>query len=778
MNLKPRTVCLLSTLMVIAIFTGLGASAGDQTAKSYVIEQASGSSQDSNVATVESQDSLTEIVVVARKRSENLQVVPIAATVMSAADIDKQSVLTMDSLGLTIPGFKIAESSAVGAAPIIMIRGQVEGDIIATLDPSVGVYVDGVYWSRAAGADAALVDLQSIEVLKGPQGTLFGRNTTGGALNIRTSNPDVSEYAGTVSATAGAYNEFDQTLIFNAPLIRDVLGVRLAVNHNEHDGYAYNTVLDTKVDSKEDTTFRVKVLAEPTEDLRFLLSYENFLIVEDQTPSQLDYVNPQGAALFLANLTTGTGLSQYIGGNPRLTQANNTERQDTRTQTVSLSSNYDLGSSELKFIGAYRQDYSSDNLDLDGTPLTLLTQYGETQTDEFTGELQFIGQALDERLKYVAGYFWFAEHGYERSTAYALVPINPDNPSFIDGDIRNRSQAGYFQGTYKLTDALSITGGVRYTADNKVLVSHNATGSPTGDFCTVPDAVGATNPALCSQYFQAKSSDPDYTVSLDYAFTDDIFGYLKVAHGYRAGGDNLRGSITPASFAPFAPETALNYEVGLKSEFFEHKLRVNIAAYYTDYKDIQRSVLVQTATGGVATFIANAAAGKVYGGEVEAQALVYKGLRLGTSLGVIQAHYDSYEDLLGNHVNEPFPFTPEFQYSLTADYSHMLPLGTANLHMDWGWQSRVTFPTGFTNGGTTSPNFPTDTIAQGSYGLLNAKLSWLFEQQHLELALYGRNITNRLYRISAIDLVDAGLGFNSADYGPPVTYGGQVTYKF
>ena len=748
---------------------------------------------------------LGEVVVTARKRAENLQSVPIAATVLSGNELAKQNVVTIDQIATTVPGLHIDVAPSQGTAPLIAIRGQVQNDTLATLDPSVGVYVDGIYWSRAVGADAALADVNNLDVLKGPQGTLFGRNTTGGAIDIHTNDPNLKSYGGVATVTAGAYSEKDGGIVLNAPIIDDKLGVRVVYQHNSHDGYQYDTTTGQRLDSQDNTTIRVKVLAQPTEKLRILASYENFNIDQESAGFKLTYAQPVDFTKPLG--TTGVGnlyslvtTGAFLPGAPASPHSDDDDGNyhvGARTQTAGLTGSYDLGFGVLKLIGGYRKVNALSNDDLDGTAEPILQTHGDTLTEEYTGEAQLAGKVLDNRLAYAVGYYWFKESGTDQSSSVALPGLSPFNPTNIDGVVDNRSEAGYFQGTYSFTPQLSLTGGVRYTSDHKALISSNSViNAATGAFvCAVPKTLangtivtGTADQADCSAEFANASSDVDYTVSLDYQFTPAILGYLKVAHGYRAGGDNIRGSasvlngeiVGANTFAAFNPETALNYEAGFKTEFFNHRLRVNGAGYYTDYSNIQRSEIIQTATGGQATDLINAAAGKIYGGELEAQAIVYDGLRLGASLSVIEASYSTFIDPISgaDHSGEAFPYTPKIQYSLTGDYTHPAPLGHVNFHTDWGWQSTTTFDTGYAQNGTTVGDFPVSSIRQSPYGILNLRVSYDFDQPNVEVALFGRNVADKTYRTSALDFVDAGVGINSVQYGAPATYGVQLTYRF
>lgn len=738
---------------------------------------------------------LQEVVVTARRRSENLQSVPIAVTALSGAELKNQNVIDISNVARTAPNVNITVGSQNPVAPTIAIRGQVQVDTLATEDPSVGVYVDGIYWSRIVGANAALVDVQSAEILKGPQGTLFGRNTTGGAVNIRTGDPVLTSYSGSASVTAGSYGEVDSTLVVNAPIVDDKLGVRFAYSHTGEDGYGVAYGTGQRLGAADTDTFRIKVLARPTDKSSVLLSYENFSFQGTPAAQKITYVDPAGAAgldvLFASGGCVQAVLpscpAPYVPGkdslnnyanDPKVHSDSSTERlgTNTHTQTLGLTGTYDLGIGTLKAIGGYRKVNNFSVGDFSGTPYLLVDTDFQSVIEEYTGELQFNGRAFNDRFNYTVGYYWFKEAGNDDETADALAAINPVNPDYYLGIVDNRSQAAYGQGTYRLTDRLSLTGGVRYSIDHKALVSGNGVTEPgLGFVCAAPDGAGLPQ-SQCSQEFGTSSSDVDYTASLDYKFAPDILGYIKTAKGYRAGGINLRGLFTPAAFVAFQPETATNYEAGLKSELFERRVRLNLAAYYTDYSDIQRTANVSNGAGGVTSALVNAASGKVYGGEAELQWLVGHGLHLGASLGVTEASYDTYMDLLGDHSKEPFPYTPKVQASVSADYTHDVPHGHALLHADYAWQDTTYFLAGFLNGNT--PDSPLSSIRQAPYGVVNLRLAYTLDPYNVEIAVFGRNVGNTQYRTAVEDFVGAGIGYNVAQYAPPATFGVQVSYKF
>ncbi len=723
-------------------------------------------------------------MVTARRRTERLQNVPIAVTSLSGRDLTKQNAQVLSQIALTVPSLQIKEGPGSSDAPILAIRGQVQNDTVATLDPSVGIYVDDIYWARAAGANATLADIANAEVLRGPQGTLFGRNTTGGALNIHTTEPSLTTYSGLASVTIGDYGERDGTVAFGGPIIPDKLGIRVVVDHQGNDGYGSSSATGQRLESLDATTVRVKVLAQPIEPLQIRLSYENYGEFGTPSPAELDYLEPGGdAALYgefyplLFQHKSPGNLADYLYTDPHVDAAGTKQAADARTQTASLRASYDFDFGTLKLIEGYRKVSTLLDVNLAGVPIPLLSASLPDVAEQNSTEVQFTGHALDNRLTYTLGYFFFEESGHEDSNAIALAGLNPANPSLIRGDFANRSQAVYGQATYKVTDKLSVTAGLRFSVDHKDLVSHNAEYLNGSYYCTVPDHVGDPSPQTCNQSFAANSSSTDFLVSADYKFTPDLLGYAKVSNGYRAGGDNLRGSVTPQSFAPFAPETVTSYEAGIKSEFLQHRLRVNLAGYYEDYENIQRSIIITVPGAGEATLVENAAKGYVYGGEAEAQYIVVDGLRVGGTLSLTQAYYSKYEDAQGSHVGEPYPYTPKVQTSATVDYTQPVPFGAINLHGDFAWQTDE-----FLYPGLDGSKFPlaadiTSSLRQHDFGILNLRASYTLEKYNVEFALFGRNVTNVDYRATAIDFANAGLGLNTVLYGPPATYGGQITYR-
>ncbi|MEH6792106.1 TonB-dependent receptor [Parasphingorhabdus sp.] len=739
------------------------------------------------------QSGLDEIVVTARRRAESAQTVPISITAFSGEDLASQSAVKVNDVSRLTPNLFIGPPGSAPGGLVIGIRGQVQTDTIATLDPSVGIYVDGVYWARAQGANADLLDIERVEVLKGPQGTLFGRNSTGGALNITTANPDTTSFSGVLQGRIGNFGQLDAMAVLNIPLVEDELAVRFAANKVNNDGFYRNTFLDTRLREDDTYTVRGKLLANIGPSLKMVVSYEHFDLGQAGNFTRLISSLPfPSAPEFQALIETGGSLTfgQFASPADFYGAPLNVDSIETaNTDTASLTLEYELGGATAKYIGSYRSvDSDTGTYDYDGTPINVLTPRNFNSTSQWTHELQLNGETFDDRFNYTLGGFLFREDGRDGGFTLSLPAINPNNPSETDGTIKTRSWAVFGQGTFRFTDAFSFTGGLRYSEDRKELdLRSRANGVCSLSVGTPPVRIAPT--AECLVHQERKDSSVSYLASLEYRVSDAILTYAKTSKGYRAGGFNLRGT-TPGTYGPFAPENVTDYEVGLKSEFLDRRVRLNVAAFYSDYSDIQRGVLVPNGVGGVATSTINAGKAEIKGLEVELTARPLEGLELGATLGITDAKYKEFLSSCPvpfpttavvpcvngtlDRSGEEFERTPKYTYSVTGSYTHPVPLGSATIRADYSFRSR-TVQVGLTQ--TITPA-AVPFISQEGFGLLNARLSWDIENPDLSLAVYGRNLTKTEYYAYQLDLASAGLGYYQGSPGIPRQYGLEATFRF
>jgi iron complex outermembrane recepter protein len=529
-------------------------------------------------AAEEDSGGLGEIIVTARKVAENLQDVPVAVTAFSGEDLRNQNIQRVQDVANFTPGLVMRQGTSTPSAITITLRGQVQTDILATLDPSVGTYVDGVYWARAYGLNSDLLDASSVQVLKGPQGTLFGRNTTGGALLINTNDPKLSEFSGSLSGTYGRYNEFSATGVINVPL-GDKVAIRLAGQRFTRDGYTVNTTASTtalvgntvirrsfpgsqlgrKFDNRDRWNFRGKLLIKPTDRLSLLFSGEYFDM--EETPSrQITYAAPSYTAPiqpgFLAGPysvsgTAGTFVGIITGNAPAAAQApgnallnaqaaslaanpntvanNEVSYIGARTYTYGFTAALDTDWGQIKFIANDRKVSSFAGLDLEGSSYAVHFTEGQQKLKQQSGELQFTGKAFDNAVDFAAGGFVFHETGFDQSISVVVPALNPAT-SHNYGLIDNDSIGVYGQASWHITDALTFTGGLRYSVDDKGLeirvnnynritgmTSCAVASSLTPLAITTPFNAGGevVGPAVCGAKKRDSFSGVSYTAGLD-----------------------------------------------------------------------------------------------------------------------------------------------------------------------------------------------------------------------------------------------------------------------
>jgi iron complex outermembrane recepter protein len=605
-------------------------------------------------AAEEDSGGLAEITVVARKVTENLQDVPVAVTVLSGEDLEQKNIVRFQDIAAFTPGLYMRSGSNSPAGITVSLRGQFQNDTLATLDPSVGTYVDGVYWARAYGLNANMLDVSSVQVLKGPQGTLFGRNTTGGAVLINSNDPKLGDFTGKFSASYGRFNEIEATGVVNIP-IGDKIAIRLAGKRFSRDGYTTNSVPSAstvpgagnavssvtavttavarrpvagnlngiKLDDRDRWQGRGKILIEPVDNLTLVFSGEYFEMDEAAPSRNLIFHTPgfvganttyntSGTGALFVGLLNGNGLAtatpaglailateaSRLANGGRITANNEIPYVYAKTQTYNFTGTLDTGWGEAKLIMSWRNVKAYAGFDLDGSAYAI--HFTESQQDltQKSAEFQITGKALGDALDFAAGAFAFHESGFDQSISITVPILNPVTSHFW-GNIDNDSIGVYGQGTWHITDQLSFTGGVRYSVDDKGLETRNNNFNRTSGntTCSLFPALPAfaigevVNPAQCAFKRRDDFGGWSYTAGLDYKITDDVLVYAKTSKGFRSGGQNLRAPSI-AAFIPFAPETAFSHEVGIKGEFLDRRLRVNFAAYTSDVKGIQRSTLI------------------------------------------------------------------------------------------------------------------------------------------------------------------------------------------
>lgn len=802
---------------------------------------------------------LEEIVVTARKVAENNQDVPVAITAFTGESLQQQNAVRVQDIARLTPGLAIREGTSTNSTLIFSLRGQVQGDVLATLDPSAGTYVDGVYWARTYGLNADLLDLQSVQILKGPQGTLFGRNTTGGAILFQTNDPNFNGLSGRLSGSVGNLDLRSGTAVLNVPIVDDKLAIRMAVQHIKRDGFLRDVGTvngGDKYDDRDSWAARGKLLFQMTDNLSFLGSVDYYKGKFHGPGRRLGYFVPTGlvapaptdavlaaavagrAAQIAAGVAPNIALpfrygsvsgvsALYAGGNAvlnnyisllgtdrnitqtNLTQGGGAPRNQARTITYGGTLNLDTFFGAIKFISALREIKSHSDFDLEGSPFALIDSANAQDLQQYSGELQITGKAFDKAVDFAGGVFYFHEDGRDGSTSRAFVrellpaggtfAVSSLSTGFNDADIDNDSMGAYAQATWHITDALGFTGGVRYSVDDKGIVVRNRNLNRSTGVITcslVPRSGTAIVPSDCAARRRDDFSGVSYTFGLDYKITDDVLAYVKTSKGFRSGGQNLRsGSV--AAFVPFKPEVARSHEAGLKSEFFDRRVRLNLAGYYTKVDDVQRSSQVAQAAGlPPLTIVGNAAKLRIYGLEGELTARLFDGFTLSATGSVTRPKYLSYPEvpgpnnLLGDRTSERFDTTPRHTFSLSGLYERDLGFGELHLRADYSWTDKfATNSTTFFVGDPFLVTIDTNTgrgltVAEEIYrastspaaGILSGQVGMSFADDMFEVTLFGRNLTNN--RDVVLGLPVAGINVVSQSLREPRTYGVTASFRF
>ncbi len=725
---------------------------------------------------------IEDIVVTARKRAESAQTVPISITALGDEKIRDLTIRTVTEVAQQAPGLYIAPSPASASGVLLAIRGQSQGDVLLTLDSSVGVYIDGVYYPRQLGINAAFTDVERIEVLKGPQGTLYGKNTTGGAISITTRQPELDRVEGFASGTVGNYDRYEVSGALNLPIAEDLAALRVSGKRSKRDGFGEDS-LGNDLSDEDSLSLRGHLLIRPGGGTSITLSGDYLKIDEAGQITRLASVNPNPATPPLATPTglltataiqaglprTADGLAAarnlllgYIGGDPYRSYASTPQFSRFSRWGVSADLRQDLTSAiSLRSITAYSETDRSSAADIDGTPFRLFEPTFDTQSKVFSQELQ-VAEDDQSGIDWIIGGYYSLETGHELVTSTSLVPINATNPGINEGDIRSKSIAAFGQAYYSLTDTLRLTVGLRYTEETKSLVSFNRTALG----CNIPPSL--TGGSSCRAFFKNKWDDFSYLASLDWRIRPGTLLYVKHSRGFKGGGQNIRGSAaSPVSFRPFSPETVLDYEVGLKTDLLDRRLRINLAAFHSDYKDVQRSSAV--ALGGVvSTLITNATSAKIDGGELEVTVAPSDRLTLNSSISYVHARYGAFLDAqIGDRSDEPFPI-PEWTVATNATYVVPVAVGSLRLTASYIWQDDVNY-----RGSAVIDS----AVTQPAFGLVNGRAALVLDRHKVELAAFVKNLFKKDYIVAGIDL-DRSIGFNMNVPGAPRTFGLELTKRF
>ena len=680
-----------------------------------------------------SHSALEEVIVTAQKREENVQSIPIAVTALSEETIRNANMLNMDDVSRQVPGFTVSTYNPVTPQPFIRGVGSSPSD--AGSDASVGVFIDGVYAGRAGGYRADMFDIQRVEVLRGPQGTLFGRNVAGGALNILTNMP-TREFAANLELTAGDYDLWGIKGMLNGPL-GESFAARLAFAGRQRDGDTDNTVTGSELRDEDNKSVRGRMRWDASENFSALLSAD-YTKDELKGPAARNY---EGADPFVVLDSVGIGfLAPALL--PTSSDAFKIEaavdgyaEREMYSGTLQLDWQIPLGT--ITSVSAYRNseyDFLDDVFGLAFQPVSglapLLTNYADEDSHQYSQELRIT--STTQHLVWTAGLYYLREE-VDRLGAFAPLGV----PVTYDQSAETSSYAAFAQITLPFGEKWAVTAGGRYSYDEKDF-DLSAQGTEIGFGLLTPDPA---NPEAGPVGYDASDDDSwsKFTpkVSLEYTPNDDIFSYLTWSQGYKSGGYNGNATNYTAATTPFDEETVNNYEIGIKTDFFGDQMRLNVAAFYMDYEDLQVFVSSFETTAGL--FVDNAGEADIYGVEVEYFYSPSDRLDLSATYAWLDTEVGE-NDIPTVEEGNTLTRSPEHSASAAAQYR--LPLGQLGdllLRADYAWQDKIYFQ-------LEDP----EVSAQDSYGLLHLRMA-LQASAGWELALWMKNVTDEEYWVHAFD---------------------------
>ena len=726
-------------------------------------------------------DGLEEIFVTARKREENIQDVGIAMSALSQTEVERSFARDIKDLAGMSPNLVIDDTAqGPGGVAAIYIRGVGVADVEKSFDPAVGVVIDGVFIGSNTGGILKSLDVSRIEVLRGPQGTLFGRNTIGGVINVERSKP-TGELGGKIRASYGDYDTTNVEGILNFP-VTDKLAAKLsAASLQQKEGYYESVVTGDDVGSEDYVSYGVNLLFSPNDDVEVEYTY-NYEDVEQDTPPLLN--NGQPGQLFcdaygycspsLDSTITGDRYKVASKGlfprNPTDAVFNQTLPEDLVRKPLEATFGTDTHIVELRWD--MQDDYRVDAIyghwnssetvltDWDGTPEMLYHTSRPGNWDQDSVELR-LTHAGDGNFNWVAGlYYWQSSFDINLRSyiGFAAPGAILDIAQFASQDTESR--AVFFEGDYAFTDSWSLTLGARYTEDEK---SAEARGSV--DTSVAPP--GGFPPGI--------NGDPDDSwdeftpkVGLKYQISDDAMVYATYSKGYRAGGFLSRVSSYSEAVTPYDQETVENYELGVKSEWLDNTLRMNFTLFLMNYDDKQEEIHLPDLLSGTGqkTVVANAATAEMKGAEFEMQAFPVEGLSLRANLAYLDASYDDFEFDDGTGVQDysdlEFRRAPEWTGNVDATYEWDVGANTMWARMSYHYLDE--YYTDFTN----APELKND-----SQNLVDASIN--FEYGPTRLSLFGRNLTEEDAYMIGYDV--AGIWTYSAAR-PPRTWGIEITHEF
>jgi iron complex outermembrane recepter protein len=731
-------------------------------------------------------EGIEEVTVTSRRIEETLQTTGASIAVFTQKNLDDLGVTTLTDLANYAPNVLV---EAKGGSASMGLTLKIRGIGVSTVDylysdPSVAVYIDGVFQPRAQGPQFDLFDLERIEILRGPQGTLYGKNTLGGAINILTRKPDAAPGA-EVGVTVGNFGALNVTGRANMALIDRTLFGNLAVFSVKHDGF-YNNLYPAERDPASENRQAIRgalrwiasdaVSVDWVSDHTYQHQASPAWFVETLTPGSLAYralqdagfstsayvlgAHPSPSQLRDVALDDGAGVGSFL---PPNAGARGRSADDGDFNDESLVIAADLTSDmTLRSLTGYQNFDRFVARDLDGTPAAIADQVYSDDGHSLSSELQLNAKLLGGRGNLVLGAFALQENMHEDQANDFLLGLAEHTPSLRSLSHRqvrayeNTSAAAYGHLIFSLTEALRVTGGIRYSWERKQ--------------DREIDSVLATNVVSADIRTARSWNSTTPQIGAEYSLGDDVFLYSTISKGYASGG--FSSALTGVGIQVYNPESLWNYEAGIKTAFFGRTLVFNASAFFMDYDNIVVQSFQAAANGVPLNVYANAGRAHVRGMDAQWVWQPTKALSINAGLGLLSQRFLQFgigaDGLPISAGSAHFFDSPSVTVNSTFQYA--LPLnpdyGVATIEGGWSYRSRTYFD-----------NTYSITSSQNPFSVFNANLSYRFPREHLSATLYGDNLSNRIYLLRTANLLSS-LGYTLGQFGPPRTYGLRLRYGF
>jgi len=708
-----------------------------------------------------------EIVVTAQRRPEALWETPLAVSALSGDQLQDRNYNSIQDLSASIANVTVSD---YGGSFGVSIRGIGRPNNGPSAEPATGAYLNGVFLSRPFEVGAAFLDLERVEVLRGPQGTLYGRNSTGGLINFITAKPS-REVEGYGRLSFGNYDSIRTEAVVSGPIAGERLLGRLAIGTEDRDGYSLNLFDNRRYDNQHAQTVRGTLLFEPTDLLSFTL------VGDYHRESDRNYATHFLGVGIPGALPTGVAFGgqtvplDEVGNaiDPRLLNIDSEARNRRQYGGLSLDIALELNSNlSLKTISAYRRAKYSFTADFDATTKSFPSNnpefnyvQGESVT-QFSQEIQLLGEY--DRFNFIGGLYYLNQKLDPAFFDFGFTPEEFPFGLLAGGRAGTDAYAAFGQGTYQLTDRLGLTVGLRYSYEER-RVDENWTSGGVQLVGAFLEPCASLPGFVCAQKADANFDAFTPRFGVDFQITDNLFLYSSVSRGFRSGGFSV-SDLKPA----FEPETVWAYESGIRWKAFDNRVRISASAFHYDYSNLQ---IQQVIDGYVSTI--NAATSKVDGAEVELLLTPLEGLTISNAFAYLDARFTEFtitdptfpelgaQDLSGNTL----PFSPEFSNNLTLSYD--VPVGDFFVRLlgEWTWRDETFFS-----------EFNLLNASQPSVSIYNASVKITGKNDRWFVDVWGKNLADKTV-ISQNFISSTTLGRpRNGQLAPPRTYGVTVGYSF